>query len=134
MAGVDALLMKSLAERIDGLQKQVEDKKKPRAKRALTGYNLFVREMRKTAVKELGTGKHTPLAVMTKLGEMWKGLSEYNRKIWNEKARLECVVEEEIDITPREVIPFPAASREASSSSEEEESFGVERWSWKPPE
>ena len=51
------------------------------------GYDLFIKEKRSEAIKELFVYEEpTPKEVMKKLVEMWMVLSGDERTMWNEKA------------------------------------------------
>tara|TARA_B100000073_G_C23660887_1_gene544518 strand:- start:626 stop:952 length:327 start_codon:yes stop_codon:yes gene_type:complete len=62
--------------------------KKPKAK---TGYLVFSSEKREEIKKLLETDTGTPpkpKEVISKLGEVWKSLSDEEKQIYNEKAKL----------------------------------------------
>ena len=64
-------------------EKPVKDKRK----RNPTGYNVFVKEMRQTAVEEMWEGENrSPKEVITHLRAMWNALDDEEREEWNEKA------------------------------------------------
>lgn len=61
--------------------------KKPRAK---TGYLVFSCEKREEVKTSLEKEKGEPPKskdVVSKLGEVWKGLSDDEKKVWNDKAK-----------------------------------------------
>ena len=71
-----------LEKRVAALEgeKPVKDKRK----RNPTGYDVFVKEMRQTAVEEMWEGENrSPKEVMTHLRAMWNALDDEEREEWN---------------------------------------------------
>ena len=74
-------------EKVDG------DNKK---KRGMTGYLLYAKEKRPEVKKELvdgGNDNPKPTEVITEVAKRWKALTDEDRAVWNERAKVEDDVE-----------------------------------------
>ena len=74
-------------EKVDG------DTKK---KRGMTGYLLYAKEKRPEVKKELvdgGNDNPKPTEVITEVAKRWKALTDEDREVWNERAKVEDDVE-----------------------------------------
>jgi len=81
---------KSVAKVSKKANKKASNDEKPKTKRGLSGYNLYQREERATVVAELQESGNDfkSKEVMSLLGPRWKALSDDERKVWNDKAKV----------------------------------------------
>ena len=82
---------KSVAKKVSKkANKKASNDEKPKTKRGLSGYNLYQREERATVVAELQESGNDfkSKEVMSLLGPRWKALSDDERKVWNDKAKV----------------------------------------------
>ena len=113
---------KDISEEKSSMKKKQHKKKKkdPNApKRPITAFIQFSNKMRDTAKERLTSeGKETtPKAVVTKLGEMWKALTEEQKKPYNDEAKKDKDrYETEI---AKYVPPEPSESDSESSGGED---------------
>ena len=85
--------IETLTKRIDALEQQIAllsntETLKTKPKKKPSGYNLFCKDMRDTAKKQLeneSNGLFKPTDIMKRLGSMWKTLSEQQKIEWNHK-------------------------------------------------
>ena len=111
----------------DGTIKAPKEKKKSTSKRGISGYNLHnkierpsVKDELEKLAKESGE-KFKSTAIMSALAARWKALSDDDKTVWNDKAKLENESSSEDDEEVKEEVNEEEVKEEVKEEEEEEE-------------
>ena len=114
-------------EKKEKKEKKPKEKKKSTSKRGISGYNLHnkierpsVKDELEKLAKESGE-KFKSTAIMSALAARWKALSDDDKTVWNDKAKLENESSSEDDEEVKEEVNEEEVKEEVKEEEEEEE-------------